>query len=152
MKILVPLLRSDGGHAVEAVLAHEHGDQLKATVVDNCNGTYSLAFKIHAQGEWTLQTKASVACCSEVEAIPLLHTCLFNRFNARDFACHAVQVDGSIVESATAVIRAAYGPLAAAECVLLGSDVAALICGIEHEMLIQPAQWKDGELSHPLRS
>lgn len=55
--------RSDGGHTVEAVLAHEHGDQVKATVVDNCNGTYSLAFKIHAQGDWTLQTKVSPASC-----------------------------------------------------------------------------------------
>ena len=61
LKILVPLRRSDGGHTVEAVLAHERGDLLKAAVVDNCNGTYSLAFKVHAQGEWTLQTKASPA-------------------------------------------------------------------------------------------
>ena len=56
------------------------------------------------------------------------------------------QVDGSVVESAAAVIRASYGPLTAAECVLLGSDVAALTCGVEHELLIQPAQWEDGAL------
>ena len=61
----------------------------------------------------------------------------------------AVQVDGNIVESATAVIRAAYGPLTAAECVVLGSDVAALTCGVEHELLIQPAQGDDGELGTP---
>ena len=26
-------------------------------MVDNCNGTYSLAFKVDSQGDWTLQTK-----------------------------------------------------------------------------------------------
>ena len=43
------------------MLAHERGDQVKAIVVDNGNGTYSLAFKVHAQGDWILQTK--VASC-----------------------------------------------------------------------------------------
>ena len=69
--ILVHMLRSDGGHTVEAVLAHERGDQLKATVVDNCNGTYSLAFKVHAQGDWTLQTKASPATATELRRCPV---------------------------------------------------------------------------------
>lgn len=69
-----------------------------------------------------------------------------------DLACRAAKVDGSIVESAAAVIRASYGPLTAAECVLLGSDVAALTCGIEHELLIQPAQWEDGMHRTPSRS
>ena len=53
------------------------------------------------------------------------------------------------MESAAAMIRASYGPLTAAECVLLGSDVAALTCGIEHELLIQPAQWADGAREGP---
>ncbi len=128
---------------------HEHGDQLEATVVDNGNGTYSLAFKVHTQGEWTLQTKASPDRCSGFAAMPSLHPDCATALSNPDLACHALQVDGNTVESATALIRAAYGPLTAAECVLLGSDVAALTCGVEHELLIQPAQWGDGELSKP---
>ncbi len=42
---------------MEAVLAHQRSTHVKATVVDNCNGTYSLAFMVASQGDWTLQTK-----------------------------------------------------------------------------------------------
>jgi len=81
------------------------------------------------------------SCCKAPAGYLLMQTlhCLVT------LPAHALQVDGSTVESATALIRAAYGPLTAAECVLLGSDVAALTCGVEHELLIQPAQWEDGE-------
>ena len=64
--------------------------------------------------------------------------------SSRNLPCKLAQVDGEVVVSAAAVVHASYGPLTAAECTLLGSDVAALTCGIAHELFIQPAQWEGG--------
>lgn len=47
--------RSEGGDKVEAVLVHADGKQtVRAAVVDNTNGAYSLAFRLELQGEWRL--------------------------------------------------------------------------------------------------
>lgn len=47
--------RSEGGDKVEAVLRHADGKhEVRAAVVDNTNGAYSLAFRLELQGEWRL--------------------------------------------------------------------------------------------------
>lgn len=43
-------------------------------------------------------------------------------------------------------VQAAYGPLTAAECVMLGGDVGSLTCGWPHRLFIQPVLWGDGAL------
>jgi hypothetical protein len=48
--------------------------------------------------------------------------------------------------SCVAQIQAAYGPLTAAECVMLGGDVGSLTCGWPHRLFIQPVLWGDGVL------
>ncbi len=50
-----PHCRSEGGDKVEAVLTHADGSNaVRATVKDNTNGAYSLAFRLELQGEWRL--------------------------------------------------------------------------------------------------
>ena len=43
-----------------------------------------------------------------------------------------------------ATFTASYGLLAAADCILVGSDVKTLPCGVVQELFIQPVQWSDG--------
>lgn len=45
-------------------------------------------------------------------------------------------------------IQAAYGPLTAAECVMLGGDVGSLTCGSPHRLFIQPALWGSSGASY----
>jgi len=54
--------RSEGGDRIEAVLVHELEQvvNVKVTVLDNANGTYSLSFKVASEGEWNLRLKVKI--------------------------------------------------------------------------------------------
>ena len=49
--------RNEGGDRVEATVVHEVAYSEKLEVLDNENGTYTMSFKVMAEGKWTLRTK-----------------------------------------------------------------------------------------------
>lgn len=100
------------------ILVHEKGNKIKANLVP--------VFGLNTGGTYS----ASFRVASEGE-----------------WQLQAELIDGTVLSSA-ASIHASYGPLTAAECVLLGSDVDTVPCGTPHKLYLQPAHWGAGEL-HP---
>ncbi len=57
-----------------------------------------------------------------------------------------MQVNGEAVETAQRQLSASYGPVAAADCLLVLADNSDLECGAFQKLLVQPRNLQHGKL------